>query len=348
MKVNMEPSSISPPHSFSFKMGEAEFSKERVRPSDQAIQEVALHILERTPSTFLEKSKELLSLALKITFLPITLILSLLGKITAKAGIGGELAKVVNENNRQTLKQMGGEEIKFKVEGGAVLEGMFFEGNKEKAASPQKTILLCTGSHKSFENYAIPMVREILSMGHQVMVNYEGFGKSEGIPSEEGVYRSTEAAYQYLQQVKQRSDQSIVGWGYSLGSGAVTELATKHSIDIVLDRGFSTMAEVSYQKAPYLKTIAKILFVITSYFNNESKIKSVNGRIFIAQGKHDSIMTEREHGERLKKAGKADQMEYHPVESYHVHTEDSIWFDRNGEKREAIEQFLRQPKSFKS
>lgn len=112
-----------------------------------------------------------------------------------------EQTRHVDQEMRSQLLDLGGQEILFGFEKQAVLEGMFFQS--DFLSTNTKTILLCTGSHLSYEKYAVPMVKALQSMGHQVMVfNYQGFGNSEGERPENNTYESVEAAYQYLKQEK--------------------------------------------------------------------------------------------------------------------------------------------------
>ena len=259
---------------------------------------------------------------------PLTLAGKSLTAYALEQGLGSpEVTTVIEKTYREDLKAMGGNEVIFSMPGNPKLEGMFFEGNPLKKPN-HKTILLCTGSHHSFEYYAVPMVQAFLDMGHRVMTfNYEGFGASEGEISEKNVYRSTEAAYQYLKEIKKCDDKSLIGWGYSLGSGAVTELATKHPINIVIDRGFSSMSTVAATEAPkLLKTAAKVLFITCAHFDNERKLQFVKGNIFIAQGDEDP-MTEELHGHRLAAAGGKNAF-YAKVSSAHANAE-TCWFAGN-------------------
>lgn len=290
-----------------------------------------------------EKNLSILITTIKVIFFPLTLFAFLIvrsfSSIASSNGLGTEQAKLINDSKRAKLISMGGEEIKFGIKGQPVLEGMFFEADPK---NPQaKTILLCTGSHQSYENYAPAMVEALKSMGHNIMVfNYEGFGNSEGTRSEEGVYRSVEAAYQYLKQEKKCADDSIVAWGYSLGSGAVCDLASKHAVDIVIDRGFSSMSEVAYQSAPAgLKTVAKVIFIVGAHFDNLSKLSDNEGNIFIAQGKWDATMTKSNHGVYLQHAVSNNKNAFfQEVDSGHYHNDD-VWFAKDPDRGE-IEKFL--------
>lgn len=311
--------------------------------NEVSFKNIETRILSNPENTTTQKIINLLKCSVKVIFAPITLIVYLASRFAAYQGLGSEReTRKIDEKKRAQLLAKHGETIKFGLEGQPILEGMYFHSNQEQKNA--KTILLCTGSHRSYEFYALPMIAALRSMGHHVMVfNYEGFGKSEGTPSEDGVYRSIEAAYQYLKQEKHCEDKSIVAWGYSLGSGAVSDLASKHPLDMVIDRGFSSMSQVAYQTAPqFCQTIAKIIFIMGAYFNNLSKIRKAKGNILIAQGDHDFMMTKAEHGQKLHEAvAKNKKAIFLEVDSGHHHNDAEVWFSK-GKEREAIDKFLRQ------
>jgi predicted alpha/beta-fold hydrolase len=271
------------------------------------------------------------------------LIVESLSLIASSQGLGTDSqVRNTDDSKREKLRTMGGEEIKFGMAKEAVLEGMYFKADPTVDNPKPKTILLCTGSHQSYEHYAIPMVKELKAMGHNVLIfNYEGFGKSEGKRSEAGVYRSVEAAYQYLKQKKECPDDSIVAWGYSLGSGAVSDLTAKHHVDVVIDRGFSSMSEVAHEVAPTgLKTMAKIIFMVGAYFNNIDKLASTQAKVFIAQGTRDGTMIAEKHGQKLQHVlSENPNAVYQEIDMAHFHDDDYVWFSGYPE-RALVQDFL--------
>lgn len=313
-----------------------------------SIHTLGVKTLVETPLSSSEKKLANLKLGVKILFFPLSLLAHLFfiscSRLAASNGLGSEeQTRNINHDNKKILLDSGGQEIHFGFENKAVLEGMYFQANPNTNPSHAhaKTILLCTGSHLSYENYAIPMVKTLKSLGHNVMIfNYEGFGNSEGAISEKGVYRSVEAAYQYLIQEKNCQDSDITAWGYSLGSGAVSALASKHKIDIVIDRGFSTMSEVAYHQAPNgLKNIARLIFYVGAHFDNTNKLKKVQGNILIAQGQYDTTMVKEKHGFVLQKAiSDNTKAIFKEVDSGHMHDR-QVWFSK-GKDHDAVKQFL--------
>lgn len=326
--------------------GEEVTSKSSVS-TESRVKQIGITTLKPADSTLVVKSHLTIENAVKVFFFPLTLlyyaISASLAKLASRQGLGtSDEVKSISPYKRDELHAMGGEDIQFGMQGGAVLEGMYFKGEPTTTPLKQKTILVCTGSHQSYEHYAISMVRELKSMGHHVMVfNYEGFGNSQGDVSEEGVYRSVEAAYQYLKQAKSCPDDAIVAWGYSLGSGAVSDLTTRHAVDVVIDRGFSSMSAVAYDRAPTgLKTVAKVAFQAGAHFNNLDKLTRAQGAVLAVQGRWDSTMLDEAHGLKLKQV--LDQRPntiYKEVNSGHFHSDTAVWFDSDP-YRQDVQDFL--------
>lgn len=293
-----------------------------------------------------QKVCKALKIIVKVLFFPVTLLLyciqQLFSKIANPIGLGNsDSLKQINLPKREVLQDLKGQPIRFGFEKQPSLEGMYFEAEKKNSGT--KTILICTGSHSSYENYAIPMVKALKEKGHNVMIfNYQGFGDSEGFASEKNIYASTKAAYQYLKQEKACNDQDIVAWGYSLGSAAVTKLASKHKVSIVIDRGFSSMSEVAYQTAANgTKLLAKFIFFMGAHFDNLSRLKKIKGKVFIAQGEKDLTMKLNPHGKLLQKAILHNSKAiFRIVDSAHIHT-DKVWFEK-GKDSISIQEFLDQ------
>ena len=54
-----------------------------------------------------------------------------------------------------------------------------------------------------------------------IAYDYEGYGKSSGLPSEIGCYDDIDAAYAFLTDVLHQKPQNIILYGRSLGSGPI-------------------------------------------------------------------------------------------------------------------------------
>ena len=114
------------------------------------------------------------------------------------------------------------EDCYFSAYDGVKLNGWFVPVD-----SPRATLLICHGNGGNISNY-LSYVKDLARIHVNVfMFDYRGYGKSEGTPTEEGVYRDVTAAYQYLINRRTVDSTKIILIGISLGSAIAIELATK-------------------------------------------------------------------------------------------------------------------------
>lgn len=256
--------------------------------------------------------------------------------------------RTICKGDRDRLKELGGEEFSFKTEDDVTLEGMHIRN--PRAISGAKTILICSGSGQSYENYTVSMADAYLKMGHNVVLfNYRGFGKSEGSPSEEGFYKDTEAAYQFMRDVLGLSDDQMVVHGYSMGSAPATDLACHHNIDLVLDRYFSSMKDVAADQFSNKKlgAIAKRVFDLGgASFDVQGRINSARGRIFLAHETDENGIADH-HQEHVRNAlANRQGAIFFRVDAVHdnMNHNERLWFHPDDPKtvvpRRALQQFV--------
>ena len=104
-----------------------------------------------------------------------------------------------------------------------------------------------------------------------VMFDYKGYGLSNGlIEGRESFFESSELVYDYMIEDLGISPDSIIFWGYSLGSPIATELASKkNSLGIILESPVISINKISKEKFPYLpfSMINKFDFNIDHYID---------------------------------------------------------------------------------
>ena len=60
-----------------------------------------------------------------------------------------------------------------------------------------------------------------------LLVEYRGYGMSDGIPSEEGFYQDAQAAYDFVDSREDLDSSKIVIFGRSLGGAVAIDLASR-------------------------------------------------------------------------------------------------------------------------
>lgn len=128
-----------------------------------------------------------------------------------------------------------------------------------------------------------------------LIVDYRGYGRSTGTPSEEGTYRDAEAAWDYLRHARSVRPQDVVIAGESLGGAVATWLATRTGPRAVLL--FSTFTSVNDLGAQVYWFLPVRLLSRIGYDNLEN-LKRIRAPVFIAHSRDDDIVPYR-HGTRL-------------------------------------------------
>jgi uncharacterized protein len=136
--------------------------------------------------------------------------------------------------------------------------------------------------------------RELIAGGAGlVALSYRGYMGSTGTPTEDGLLRDAEAAYQFA--VSRYPWDRIVLWGHSLGSGvAVALAATRPAAKLILEAPFTSTADVAASMFP----IVPVRWLMHDQFHSDRRIAAVKASILILHGDRDRVVPIK-FGERL-------------------------------------------------
>ena len=116
-------------------------------------------------------------------------------------------------------------------------------------------------------------------------IDYRGYGKSLGQPSEKGLYTDALAAYEWLKQ--KYPEEKITIYGRSLGSGVASQLATTVSPKrLILETPFNSIKGAIDKSMPALW----LPVATRSLFPNEHYLPQIEEPIHIIQGTKDRIV----------------------------------------------------------
>ncbi len=103
------------------------------------------------------------------------------------------------------------------------------------------------------------------------IIDYRGYGKSQGRPTEQGMYADAKAAYDYLQSRPDIAKNRIVVYGASMGGVAAVDLASKYPVAaLIADSTFTSAADMAKKIAPFVPS-----FMLAVKLDSASKIKKV-------------------------------------------------------------------------
>ena len=98
-----------------------------------------------------------------------------------------------------------------------------------------------------------------------LIVDYRGYGASEGSPDEAGLYRDAAAAYEHLRGSHRIPSSRIVLYGESLGCAVAVDLATRiEAGGLILEAVFTSLVDVGQKLYPFLpvKLLARSRFEV--------------------------------------------------------------------------------------
>lgn len=140
-----------------------------------------------------------------------------------------------------------------------------------------------------------------------LIVDYRGYGKSTGSPSEEGTYRDAEAAWDYLRHARLARPEDVVIAGESLGGAVATWLAAKVEGEgsgvrgapraVLLFATFTSATDLGAQVYWFLP----VRLISRIGYDSLANLKSIRAPVFIAHSRDDDIVPYA-HGKRLFEA----------------------------------------------
>lgn len=143
-------------------------------------------------------------------------------------------------------------------------------------------------------------LKELLDLGYGfVAVSWRGFGKSDGIPSEEGLYEDSRAAVEYAKSMGFET-KDIIAVGESLGSGLAVKMATEYRFKgVFLITPYTSIADRAQEIYWYLP----VWCLVKDNFTSLDKIDKINAPLLIVHGDQDDIIPHT-HSEALMKVAK--------------------------------------------
>lgn len=127
------------------------------------------------------------------------------------------------------------------------------------------------------------------------IIDYRGYGQSEGTPTEQGTYLDGLAAWHYLVNDRQFPPEQVIIFGRSLGGAVGAWLAQQHKPGaIILESTFTSVPDLAAKHYPILpvRRLARI------HYDTLSRIPAIACPILVVHSPGDEIIPY-EHGQQL-------------------------------------------------
>jgi fermentation-respiration switch protein FrsA (DUF1100 family) len=119
-----------------------------------------------------------------------------------------------------------------------------------------------------------------------LIVDYRGYGRSGGRPSEQGLYQDAEAAYRWLTAERGVAAERLWIYGVSLGGAPALELASKHHCaGLVIQSTFTGALAMARRMLPLVPG-----FFIRSRFPNAERLAGITAPKLIIHGRRDEVI----------------------------------------------------------
>ncbi len=194
----------------------------------------------------------------------------------------------------------GVEKIWLKTSFGKV-ETWFLSSRAGNDPKPGPAVIFAHGNAELID-FCLAEFQTFSKLGIQVLfVEFPGYGRSEGSPSQKSITETFLAAYDMLTLRKGVDPARIVLLGRSMGGGAVCQLARERpSAALILISAFTSARS-------FAKRYLAPAFLVRDPFDNLAVVRSYKGPILIIHGKNDDIIPYR-HGKTLYQAAADGKM----------------------------------------
>ena len=157
-------------------------------------------------------------------------------------------------------------------------EGITLRGWLLNADKPQALIYF--GGNSELITHRRQYFEQVFSDYSIYLLNYRGYGLSEGKPTQAGLFSDALAIYDYARQHHSR----ITAYGRSLGSGVAVFLAAERELDkLILLTPYDSIASVAQKIYP----LFPVKYLIKDRFDSAARAGQIDVPVMIASAEND-------------------------------------------------------------
>lgn len=173
------------------------------------------------------------------------------------------------------------DDVVMETEDGVSIHGWFI-----KHPQAQTTVLFFHGNAGNL-SYRLEKLQLLHELGLNVLiVDYRGYGKSQGHPTEAGLYKDALAAYDTLIKRSDVNIDKIIAYGVSLGGVVAIDLALKRKVAALwTESTLTSAADMAKRLYPFIPS-----FLIRIKMDNLNKIAEVNVPKLMIHSQDDSVV----------------------------------------------------------
>ena len=175
------------------------------------------------------------------------------------------------------------EDVELRSEDGVRLHGWFIPNEDARG-----TLLFLHGNAGNI-SHRLDSIELFHRMNLNVLIiDYRGYGQSEGKPSEKGTYLDAEAAWFYLVVTRGIAADEIVVFGRSLGASIAAWLASRQRpAALILESSFSSVPSMAQRLYPFLP----VKWLSRFSYDTRHYVAGIACPLLVAHSRNDEIIS---------------------------------------------------------
>ena len=172
------------------------------------------------------------------------------------------------------------EDVFFEAADGTKLHGWFVPGD------PKAPVVLFLHGNAGNIGHRWEKIHILHAIGVSVfIVDYRGYGRSEGRPSEKGIYKDADAAYAYLTG-RGATAEAIVPYGESIGGAFAIDLASRKPVRaLIVEDTFTSVPAMVRRSLPFIPA-----FCLATRLDSLPKIMRIKAPKLVFHSADDEIV----------------------------------------------------------
>ena len=192
---------------------------------------------------------------------------------------------------------LGYEDVYFETSDGVTLHGWYVPGSGDPSTGSGQAVCVVWfhGNAGNIGHRVYNLALMHSRVGASVLLfDYRGYGRSEGSPSEQGLYLDAEAAIEQAKLSCGVDDDGIVLFGRSLGGAVAVEMATRRPFRAaVVESAFTSVKAMASVSNRVISRFLPWFVVLKARYDNLAKIPSALSPVLIVHGDADTTVPHR-------------------------------------------------------
>ncbi len=178
------------------------------------------------------------------------------------------------------------EDVSFFASDGTQLHGWFVPGTSDD------TLVWFHGNAGNISNRVDNVLLLSRNLGVNVFIfDYRGYGRSEGKPSEQGIYLDADAALEYLRSRDDIDSSKLILFGRSLGGAVAAEMAVRHTAKaVIMESSFTSVKAMARSVRPWFAVFLPTHLLVRSRFDSLANMPNIQIPVMIVHGDRDETV----------------------------------------------------------